>query len=448
MIVRESGMPLQEPSMSRLFIRQASPLSGCVQVPGDKSISHRTLLLGCLAGGRSRVRGFLPSNDCLATLDCVRALGISVETSDPRTPTTLMIHGQGLHGLQDPGAPLDCVRSGTTMRLLVGILAGQPFTSVLTGEPQLRRRPMQRIAQPLRRMGADIETTDGHAPLTVRGGSLHGREHALPVASAQVKSAVLLAGLYADGPTSVQQPGPARDHTELMLQAMGAALEISGLSVTLTPPQPPLAPLDLTVPGDISSACFPLVAGLLVPDSEITVESVGINPTRTGLLDVLHGMGGHVVIHQAHNEGGEPVADVTARASVLRATEISGNTVVRMIDEFPLLAVAATQAHGTTVVRDAAELRVKETDRIAVIASELDKMGARIKSRPDGFVVTGPTPLQGAVVDSHGDHRVAMALAVAAMIADGETTLQNANYIADSFPGFVEALQTLGADIA
>jgi 3-phosphoshikimate 1-carboxyvinyltransferase len=335
------------------------------------------------------------------------------------------------------------------MRLLTGILAGQTFTSVLTGDHQLRRRPMERIARPLRWMGASIDTTAGHAPLTIRGRRLRGREHSLRVASAQVKSAILLAGLHADGPTVVHQPGPARDHTELMLQAMApdGTVEISGLSVTLAPPSSSLAPFDLTVPGDISSACFPLVAGLLVPRSEVTAEGVGVNPTRTGLLDVLREMGADLVVYRTSDQGGEPVADATVRSSSLKGTEVSGNTVVRMIDEFPLLAVAATQAHGTTIVRDAAELRVKETDRIAVIASELKKMGAQIEPRPDGFVVTGPTRLQGGHVDSHGDHRIAMALVVAGLIAEGETVLQNPACIRDSFPGFTSTLSHIGASI-
>ena len=438
----------QDPSATQLLTYRADGLQGTVRVPGDKSISHRTLLLGCLADGDSHVRGFLPANDCLATLGCVRALGIEVEASDAEHPTALTIHGRGLHGLRQPDGPLNCVRSGTTMRLLTGILAGQPFSSVLTGAPQLRGRPMGRIARPLRRMGAAIKTDDGHAPIMIDGRRLHGFEHSLPVASAQVKSAILLAGLYSDGPTVAHQPGPARDHTELMMKAMGVPLEISGLSITLTPPTSSLTPLDLTVPADISSASFPLVAGLLVPGSCITAEGVGVNPTRTGLLDVVQAMGGDVAIERRRRQGGEPVADVTAEASKLDATEISGDTVVRMIDEFPLLAVAATQARGTTVVRDAAELRVKETDRIAVMATELSKMGARIEPQPDGFVVTGPTPLRGAVVDSHGDHRIAMALAVAGLIADGETTLRNAACIRDSFPGFAETMRGLGARLA
>jgi 3-phosphoshikimate 1-carboxyvinyltransferase len=431
--------------MDQVTVRTAGFLRGRTRVPGDKSISHRTLLLGCLADGHSEIRGFLPSADCLATLDCVRALGIDVEGHDA---DTLTIHGRGLHGLEKPPGPLDCVRSGTTMRLLAGILVGQPFGTVLTGAPQLLRRPMERIARPLRQMGADVATTDGHAPLTIRRSALHGREHTLPVASAQVKSAILLAGLYADGPTVVRQPGPARDHTELMLAAMGADIEVSGLDVTLTLGPAPLKPLELTVPGDISSAAFLLVAALLLPGSEVTVEGLGINTTRTGLLDVLDSMGARIAVDSRPRQGGEPMADVTARASDLHAAQVSGNTVVRMIDEFPLLAVAATQARGATVVRDAAELRVKETDRIAVIASELQKMGASIEPQPDGFAGRGPTPLRGAVVDSYGDHRIAMALAVAGLVASGKTTVRNASCIADSFPGFVETLQHIGAPIA
>ncbi len=427
-----------------MTIRSSRSLRGRVYPPGDKSISHRALLLGCLADDRSEIRGFLPAADCLATKDCIQALGASVESHNP---TTLTVYGRGLHGLRPPARRLNCVRSGTTMRLLAGILAGQRFDSVLTGDPQLLRRPMQRIGRPLRQMGADITTSDGHAPLTIRGGRLHGREHVLPVPSAQVKSAILLAGLHAEGPTIVQQPGPARDHTEVMLSAMGANIEVSGLTVTLTPGSAPLRPLDLHIPGDISSACFPLVAGLLVPDSEVSVKQTGINPTRTGLLDVLDQMGASIEINCIHEQGGEPVADLTARTSHLHGIQVSGDTVVRMIDEFPLLAVAATQADGVTAVQDAAELRVKETDRIAVIASELRKMGGDIDPRPDGFIVIGPTPLQGAVVDSHGDHRIAMALTIAGLIASGETIIQNTACIRDSYPRFVATMQRLGGHI-
>jgi len=431
--------------MSQLTVHSGEPLRGHVRVPGDKSISHRALLLGALADGVSQIRGFLPCDDCLATLACLRALGIKVETHDA---TTLTIHGRGLRGLRAPTVPLNCARSGTTMRLLAGILAGQPFASTLTGAPQLLRRPMRRIVEPLHRAGAEIEDTNGHAPLTIRGRRLRGCDHTLAIASAQVKSALLLAGLYADGPTNVRQPGPARDHTERMLAAMGTTIETADLTVTLRPFSPLsslLSPLSLRIPGDISSAAFPLVAAALAPGSEVTIEGMGVNPTRTGLLDVLRAMGVEIALDNEREQGNEPVADVTVRASDLVGVEIGGDTVVRMIDEFPALAVAATQAHGTTIVRDAAELRVKETDRIATVVAELRTLGARIDPLPDGFIIEGPTPLHSAVVDSHGDHRLAMALTVAGLIAEGKVVIENAECIDDSFPGFVELMRRLTA---
>jgi 3-phosphoshikimate 1-carboxyvinyltransferase len=427
--------------VSRLVVRPGKSLHGYIRVPGDKSISHRALLLGALADGTTQVGDFLPSGDCLATLACLRALGVDVEVHDS---TTLSVHGQGLHGLRVPPAPLNCVRSGTTMRLLAGILVGQPFASVLTGDEQLLRRPMRRIAEPLRRMGAEIEATDGRAPLTIHGRRLRGCDHTLPVASAQVKSALLLAGLYADGPTTVRQPGPARDHTERMLAAMGAAIEVTGLTVTLAPSLS-LSPLLLSIPGDISSAAFPLVAAALVPGSEVTVQGVGVNPTRTGLLDVLRAMGAEIVLDNEREQGNEPVADVTVRASDLHGAEIGGDMVVRMIDEFPVLAVAATQAHGTTLVRDAAELRVKETDRIAAVVAGLRALGARIEPLSDGFMVEGPTPLHGVVVHSQGDHRLAMALFVAGLVVEGGIVIEGAECIADSFPGFIELMRKMKA---
>lgn len=429
--------------MSQLTVSPGAALRGCVTVPGDKSISHRALLLGALAEGSSHITGFLPSGDCRATLNCLRALGVRIQTHNA---TTLTVHGRGPRGLEAPTAPLDCVRSGTTMRLLTGVLAGQPFTSTLNGDPQLLRRPMGRVIEPLRRMGANIEDTAGHAPLTVYGQPLHGIAHELSIASAQVKSALLLAGLTAEGSTSVHQPGPSRDHTERMLAAMGADIQTSGLTVTLRPSSR-LAPLSLTIPGDVSSAAFLLVAAALVPDSDVTVTGVGINPTRTGLIDVLRRMGGDISVCNQHSACGETVADVTTRTSDLRGVTIEGDTVVRMIDEFPILAVAATQAHGTTVVRDANELRVKETDRIAAVVQELRRLGAQIEAREDGFVVEGPTPLHGAPVDSHGDHRLAMALAVAGLVADGETIIQDTDCVEDSFPGFVERIQAIGARV-
>ena len=418
--------------MSQMTIGAAGPLRGRICVPGDKSISHRALLLGALADGASRVTNFLPSGDCLATLACLRALGVKVES---HSATTLTIHGRGLYGLVAPDQPLDCGRSGTTIRLLAGILAGQPFKSTLTGDPQLLRRPMQRIVKPLRQVGAEIEDSDGCAPLTIHGRPLRGHDHTLSIASAQVKSALLLAGLYADGPTLVRQPGPARDHTERMLSAMGADIDTVGLTVTLHPSSP-LSPLSLTIPGDISSAAFPLVAATLAPNSKITVANVGTNPTRTGLLDVLGAMGAKITLENERRQGDEPLADVTVSTAELHGVEIGGETVVRMIDEFPVLAVAATQAHGATIVRDATELRVKETDRIATTAAELRKLGAQIEPRPDGFIVHGPTPLRGTTVHSHGDHRLAMALVVAGLIAAGKTIVQDLTCIADSFPGF------------
>jgi 3-phosphoshikimate 1-carboxyvinyltransferase len=435
--------------MNLLTTHTGTPLHGRVRVPGDKSISHRALLLGALAEGTNQVSGFLPCGDCLATLACLRALGVEIETHNH---TSLTIHGRGLRGLQAPtrgensraATPLNCARSGTTMRLLAGILTGQPFASTLNGDEQLLRRPMRRIVEPLRRMGAEIEDTDGHAPLTIRGRRLRGCDHTLPIASAQVKSALLLAGLYADGPTTVRQPGPARDHTERMLAAMGAAIETTGLTVTLSPATS-LAPFSLRVPGDVSSAAFPLVGAALVPGSEVTIAGVGINPTRTGLLDVMRAMGAAIALGDEREGENEALADVTIRATELRGVEVGGETVVRMIDEFPALAVAATQAHGTTVVRDAAELRVKETDRIATLVAELRALGARSEPLPDGFIIEGPTPLHGGVVDSHGDHRLAMALAIAGLVAEGAVVIENAECIDDSFPGFVELMQKVGA---
>ncbi len=429
--------------MSQLTLQSGAPLRGQVRVPGDKSISHRALLLGAIADGPSRVEGFLPAADCQVTLRLVRALGIQVEQ---HTPTTLTVHGRGLHGLQEPEDILDCGRSGTTMRLLAGLLAGQPFLSLLSGDAQLRGRPMGRVVEPLRRMGAAVLARDGGRlpPLAIQGGGLRGIDYTLPVASAQVKSALLLAGLYADGPTTLHVPGPARDHTERMLLAMGAKLETGDWGLEIEPGSS-LRAAEVTVPGDFSSAAFLLVSALLVPGSECTIKGVGVNPTRTGLLDVVQAMGTGVTVHDARTVGGEPVADLTIRPSELRGVDVGGDLVVRMIDEFPVLAVAATQARGVTVVRDAGELRVKETDRIATTVEELRRLGAKIEPRPDGFVVHGPTPLAGNAVHSHGDHRLAMALAVAGLIAEGETMVQDVDCIADSFPGFEATLAHLGA---
>jgi len=437
---------------TNLVVKPGGPLQGRVRVPGDKSISHRALLLAAIAEGTSGVKDFLPAADCQATLRAVRALGVEVEE---RTPTTLIIHGRGLRGLREPDDVLDCGSSGTTMRLLAGMLAGQPFLSVLSGNAQLCRRPMGRVVEPLRRMGATVlGREDGRRPpLALQGGNLRGIDYTLPVASAQVKSALLLAGLYADGPTVLHEPGPARDHTERMLIAMGGRLQIADCRLRIDPGERLLA-LHVTVPGDFSAAAFLIVAATLVPGSEITVEDVGVNPTRTGLLDVLRAMGAGVTLHNERTVSGEPVAGLIIRASELRGVEVGGTLVVRAIDEFPILAVAATQAQGETVVRDAAELRVKETDRIATTVQELRRLGAEIEPRPGGFVIHGPTPLRspelvegrGAAVHSHGDHRLAMALAVAGLVATGETLIQDVGCIADSFPGFEATLARLGGE--
>lgn len=428
----------------RLRVRPTARLAGTIPVPGDKSLSHRALLFAALAEGTSALRGWLPAADCEATLRCVRALGIPVERP---APDRLIVHGQGLRGLQPAPEPLDCGGSGTTMRLLMGILAGFPFPSTLVGNPQLSRRPMERVAEPLRRMGAEVITTEGHAPVYVRGGALRGIRYALPVASAQVKSAILLAGLFAADPTTVIEPAPSRDHTERLMRAMGAALGRDGDAITVHPAER-LRPIDLTIPGDPSSAAFLIAAALLIPGAAVEIPGVLLNPTRLGWVEVWQAMGAPIEGIPEGEAGGEPIGRLRAAAAPrLQAVEVGGALVPRMIDEFPIFAVVATQAEGITRVRDAAELRVKESDRIAALAAELRRMGARIEEHPDGFTVHGPTPLRGATVHSHGDHRLAMALAVAGMIAQGETVVEDAACIADSFPGFVETMQALGAEL-
>ncbi|MCB0253375.1 MAG: 3-phosphoshikimate 1-carboxyvinyltransferase [Anaerolineae bacterium] len=429
-----------------LTIHPVKELFGTARVPGDKSISHRSAMFASLAEGESRVRNFLPGGDCLATLGVLRALGVTI---DQPSPTELRIDGVGLHGWQEPAAPLDCVNSGTTMRLMAGLLAGQSFFSILHGSSQLIRRPMGRIVDPLRQMGATIYgRQDGRlAPLAIRGHLLSGIDYTLPVASAQVKSAILLAGLYSNGLAIVREPAPTRDHTERILTAMGAQVGKVGQVIASERPRRPLRPLDLTVPGDISSAAFLLAAGLLAPRGHVTLEGVGVNPTRTGILDIVQQMGGAVRIDNLREEAGEPAADLVVQPSQLHGVEIGGELIPRAIDELPVVAVLATQARGRTVVRNAAELRVKETDRIATIVAELRTLGARIEERPDGFVVEGPTELHSAPVSSHGDHRLAMALAVAGLAAEGPVLVEDTECIADSFPGFERVLTTLGAEL-
>ena len=422
--------------MKRTVHPARGPLQGVLEVPGDKSISHRALLLGALANGESHIDGILRSGDCLATRACLHALGVRVE--DGAEDGSVVVHGVGLGGLTAPTGPIDCRRSGTTMRLLTGVLAGQTFRSTLTGDDQLLRRPMRRIVDPLRVMGAKIQATDAHAPLLIHGTKLRGASHRPEVASAQVKSALLLAGLTAEGPTEIHEPGPSRDHTERMLTAMGADVRVDGRTIRVLPARR-LSPLNLSVPSDPSSAAFWLVAGTLVPGSRLTLVGVGVNPTRTGLIDVLQAMGASIEVEGERLVAGEPVADLTVEARELRGVAIEGQTVVRMIDEFPILAVAATQALGETVVRDAGELRVKESDRIASTVESLRQLGARIDGRPDGLVVEGPTRLRGGAVASHGDHRLVMALAIAGWIADGPVTIDGTERAEDSYPGFFAA---------
>jgi 3-phosphoshikimate 1-carboxyvinyltransferase len=424
-----------------LKVTPGMALHGTTTVPGDKSISHRAVMFSALADGISTIRGWLPAGDTRATLNAVRSLGITIEQQDL---TSMTIHGGQFRA---PDAPLELANAGTGIRLLAGILAGQPFDSVLDGSDQLRRRPMRRITDPLRLMGARVNDNNGYPPLSFAPAALRGIRYEMPVASAQVKSALLLAGLHAEGPTTIIQPGPARDHTERLLRAMGANLETAGNTVTLHPGGR-LGPLDMTIPGDFSSAAFLIVAGTVIPGSQLTLHNISINETRTGLLDVLLRMGALTTLEHTGHAGGDPVGRLVVQSAPLQGIEIHGDTVVRMIDEFPILMVAALAAEGKTVVKDARELRVKETDRIAVMAAELRKMGAEIAEREDGFEITGPQALHGAAVDGHEDHRIAMSLAIAALAAEETTTIQGSDCIADSFPGFAATLAQLGAMVA
>jgi 3-phosphoshikimate 1-carboxyvinyltransferase len=427
-------------------VRPAARIAGTIGVPGDKSVSHRTALLGALAEGLTEVHGYLEGEDCLGTLRAVAALGAEVAR---KGPGHYAIQGAGPEGLTEPGDVVDCGNSGTTARLIVGVLAGQPFTTVLTGDESLRGRPMGRVIEPLARMGARVLGRRGGArlPLAIAGTRpLQPIRHVSPVASAQVKSAVLLAGLAASGPVSVVEPARSRDHTERMLAAFGADVRVEGATVTVVPGAR-LRGRVCRVPGDISSAAFFLVAGAAAREGGVTVRGVGTNPTRTGALDVLAAMGAAVGVTPRDAEG-EPLADLAVAPGVLRGTEIGGPLVPRAIDEVPILAVAAACAEGPTLVRDAAELRVKESDRIRALASELGKMGVGIEERPDGFRVAGRpagsrAPFRGARVSSWGDHRLAMALVIAGLLADGPTVVEGVDCIATSYPEFVETCRVL-----
>ena len=420
-------------------IQKLNKLHGKLTIPGDKSISHRAVMFGALAQGTTRITHFLEGADCLSTISCFQAMGIHIQ----KNKDEVLVEGKGLHGLKAPLDILDVGNSGTTTRLISGILAGQDFTSQLTGDASICQRPMGRIITPLSLMGAQItsQNQNGCAPLTIQGGHLHGIHYQSPVASAQVKSCVLLAGMYADAPTSVTEPVLSRNHTELMLNYFGAQVTSKGTTASILP-QPDLKARDITVPGDISSAAYFIAAGLLVPGSEILLCNVGINPTRDGLLRVCQAMGGDITLLNVRNDG-EPTADLLIRSSSLHGTEIKGEIIPTLIDEIPMIAVMAAFADGTTVIRDAAELKVKESDRIQVMTDNLTRMGADVEALPDGMIIHGGKPLHGATIDSHKDHRIAMSFAVAGGICEGPLTITDGECVNISYPEFYTDLYSL-----
>lgn len=419
---------------------RANTCRGTVTVPGDKSISHRSVMFGALSEGTTRVTNFLQGADCLSTIDCFRRMGISIENR----PDEILIHGKGLHGLSSPDSCLDVGNSGTTTRLISGILAGQNFTSELNGDESIQSRPMKRIMEPLSLMGAQIESLldNGCAPLRIQGAPLHGIHYTSKVASAQVKSCILLAGLYADSPTSVTEPYLSRNHSEIMLKHFGAELASKGTTATILP-EPRLTAQEIKVPGDISSAAYFIAAGLIIPGAEILIRNVGINPTRDGILRVCRDMGADITILNENQESGEPTADLLVRHSSLHGTTVGGAVIPTLIDELPVVAALACFAEGTTVIKDAQELKVKESNRIDVMAENLSAMGAHITATDDGMVIEGGHPLHGAVIDSKLDHRIAMTFAVTALAADGETEIPGADCVRISYPEFYGDLMKL-----
>ena len=426
---------------SYMIIQKHGPLRGELAVPGDKSISHRSVMFGALSEGITEAENFLTGADCLSTISCFRQMGISVEQNG----TSVVVHGKGLHGLTRPSGIIDAGNSGTTVRLLSGILAGQPFDSTITGDASIQKRPMKRVMTPLSQMGASITSVheNGCAPLQIKGSPLHGIHYLSPVASAQVKSCVLLAGLYADAPTSVTEPAISRNHSELMLRYFGADIQCEGTTSTVLP-DPRLIGQKVNVPGDISSAAYFIAAALLVPGSEVLLKNVGINPTRDGMLRVVRAMGGDVTLINESTDGAEPCADLLIRSSSLHATTIEGALIPTLIDELPVIAILAAFAEGTTIIKDAAELKVKESDRIAVMTENLKRMGADVEPTDDGMIIHGGRPLHGATINPHLDHRIAMSFAVAALAADGETKIQDADCVKISYPGFYTDLEGLG----
>ena len=423
------------------FTKATKPLHGELTVPGDKSISHRSVMFGAISEGITEVTHFLKSADCLSTISCFRKMGITIEEK----AQTLLIHGKGLHGLSAPAEVLDTGNSGTTTRLISGILAGQSFESHLIGDASICKRPMGRIMKPLQAMGADIASDRGNdcAPLTIKGHPLKAIHYDSPVASAQVKSCVLLAGLYADGPVSVTEPALSRNHTELMLSSFGASVTSFGTTATILP-DPHLVGQKVSVPGDISSAAYFICAALMVPGSEVLIRNVGINPTRDGILRVVRAMGADIEYRNIREQAGEKTADLLVRYTKdLHGTVIEGDLIPTLIDEIPVIAVLAATADGETVIRDAEELRVKESDRLTIMVDSLRAMGCDIEGTPDGMIIRGGHPMQGAQIDSHLDHRIAMSFAVASLVAEGTTAIQNAECVNISYPEFYRDLASL-----
>lgn len=419
--------------MNSITIQPAASVRGEITVPGDKSISHRSIMLGAIANGVTTVRGFLRGEDNMSTMHAFRAMGVEINDDGE----TLQITGRGLHGLNEPDDVLDCGNSGTTIRLITGLLSGQSFFSVVTGDQYLRKRPMKRVVDPLSRMGARISGRNGGtlAPLAINGGSLKGIEYQSPVSSAQIKSSLMLAGLYADGETRISEPSLSRDHSERMFQLFGASLVRNDNGVTVRGGVE-LTAREVTVPGDISSAAFFIVAALITPHSELLIKNVGVNPSRTGVIDILQAMGGNIQLLDLRDVSGEPVADILVRSSRLKGISISGSVVPRAIDEFPAICVAAAVAEGVTAIRDAKELRVKETDRITAMADNLRNLGVTVTESEDGMDITGSEQLLGGTVDSCGDHRIAMSMSVAALVASGAITVTDVACVATSFPTF------------
>lgn len=418
----------------------ALPLRGELTIPGDKSVSHRSVMFGALSDGLTEADNFLTGADCLSTIACFRRMGIEIEQNG----THVLIHGKGLHGLSAPTSVLDAGNSGTTVRLMSGILSGQNFSSTITGDASIQKRPMKRVMDPLSRMGADIASlnNNGCAPLEIHGKQLRAIDYLSPVASAQVKSCVLLAGMYADGPTSVTEPVVSRNHSELMLKYFGASLTSEDRTVTIRP-EPVLTGQKVNVPGDISSAAYFIAAALLVPGSEVLLKNVGINPTRDGMLRVCRAMGADITLINEDHSGAEPCADLLIRSSSLKGTVIEGDIIPTLIDELPVIAVLAAFADGTTIISDAAELRVKESDRIAVMTENLQKLGCDVEATDDGMIIHGGKQLHGATVDSHMDHRIAMSFAVAGLVCGGEMEILGADIVNISYPGFFEDLENL-----